>query len=78
MNTFDSSVCGIPCQIEITHYFDGFPGTYWEPPEPRHVEIRILDRRGRYAAWLERKMKEDDWREKEGEALEWYLSGPED
>ena len=74
INSFESAVCGIPCRIEVIRYYNGVPDTYWEPPEPRSVEIRILDQRGRHAEWLERKMKDDDWREKEAEALEWYCS----
>lgn len=71
MSTFESSVHGIPCQIEITHFYGGWRGSYWEPPEYPEAEIRILDRRGRHAPWLERKLSEAEWREKEGEAIEW-------
>lgn len=65
----DAYACGIPCRIEVTHYSAAERDTYWEPGAPEEVEIAVLDRRGRPAPWLERKLDEDDWEHLEEEAI---------
>lgn len=63
---FDTKVAGIPCQCEVTSYSAGTPARVtgpWEdcyPEEPAEFEFRILDRRGRPAAWLEKKVTDED------------------
>lgn len=65
--TFDTRVSGIPCQCRVIRYDAGLPMriTGWgfgdaDPPEPPEFDFEILDRRGRRAEWLERKLTEDD------------------
>ena len=64
MNT---RICGIPCQIEVTRYYPAIRARTWGPPEycypsePEEIEIEVLDRRGRPAPWLQRKMSERDY-----------------
>ena len=48
MNT---QISGIPCQINVTH---------WEPPAPGDYEWEVLDRNGRRAPWLTRKLTPED------------------
>jgi hypothetical protein len=64
MTTFPSTISGIPCQIEVTR-FHSVPrwtgGAHTCPSDLdfygyTEIEFRVLDRRGRPAAWLERKM----------------------
>lgn len=62
-------VCGIPAQVEITAYSPGrtarlwgHPDT-WAPPEFVEFEYQILDRRGRPAPWLARKLTDADRRD---------------
>ena len=76
MTTIETSVAGIPCQARMTYYAPADPGrTYgppedcW-PPEPAVVDFDVLDRRGRAAPWLERKLSVDDIARIEGELIE--------
>jgi hypothetical protein len=50
--TIDTFVAGIPCQLGVVafDYFSDVEGSYVE------CEFHVLDRRGRRAAWLERKI----------------------
>ena len=73
--TFNTCVSGIPCQCRVTFYQGYRPGNYFEPPDAEEFEFEILDRRGRRARWLERKLTEGDearllaeYRAEEGEA----------
>lgn len=58
--TYPARLSGIPCQVEVEVY-PGHPevwrhGMPDEPADPGWYEIvRVLDRRGRPALWLERK-----------------------
>lgn len=61
---FKSKVAGIPCIIEIIYYS---PGTNFlihsqslEPNDDPEFEFDVLDRKGYRAAWLERKLTDDD------------------
>ena len=51
---------GIPCQVDVTHYEPYDPGSWHEPPSGGEIEVKVYDRRGYRAAWLERKLTEDD------------------
>jgi len=53
-------IAGIPCQVAITHYEPYDPGSWHEPPSGGELEFEVYDRRGYPAAWLERKVTEDD------------------
>jgi len=59
---FTSKVCGIPCQIQVTYFQPYSPGQFTAAPEdcyynePAAVEFEVLDRRGRSAPWLQKKL----------------------
>jgi hypothetical protein len=62
MTEFESTVCGIPCRIRVTHWEAYVPARVSGPPESCYPseggygDWEILDRNGRPAAWLERKL----------------------
>lgn len=67
MDTFESRVAGIPCQIEVTHYSEDRPmrvtGSGFgdaDPPEPEEFLFTVLDRKGYPAPWLEQKLTATD------------------
>ena len=76
MTTIETSVAGIPCQARMTYYVPADPGRVYGPPEncwppePAVVDFDVLDRRGRAAPWLERKLTGDDIARIEGELIE--------
>ena len=59
-------VAGIPCLIGVSSWDDYVPGNAYGPPEACYEddggagEWCVLDRRGRPAPWLERKMTSRD------------------
>lgn len=61
-----TTVCGIPCRARMTYYVPADPGRTYGPPEHcyppefEEVDFTILDRRGRPAPWLERKLSDAD------------------
>lgn len=68
-NTSDminAEIAGIPCLIEVTHYYAGRPMIWGntmadaEPEEPEEIEYDVRDRKGYQAAWLERKLTDED------------------
>lgn len=64
MNT---RVAGIPCQIEVTSFSPYRCNRrghidHWLPDELPEIEWRVLDRNGRPASWLERKLSPADKR----------------
>jgi hypothetical protein len=71
---FDTRIVGIPCQIEVTFYEPFCSGKRghidnWSEDEPEYLEFDVLDRNGRKAPWLERKMSADDYQRVQKEAL---------
>lgn len=74
MAEIEARVCGIPCIIDVTYYEPVRPGRYFGCPEDCYPdeggesEWVLLDRRGRRAEWLERKMTDRD-REKVEELI---------
>jgi len=68
-HVFKSTVQGIPCQIEVTHYkFEApsrFAAIYCDNPDEYYgfveFEFNVLDRKGYYADWLEKKLTDDDY-----------------
>lgn len=71
-----SRVAGIPCLIGVSH-FDCVRGSYsynaasdWDYYGYSESEWDVLDRRGRPAAWLERKLTDDDRQRIEQEIAE--------
>lgn len=79
----DVRVCGIPAIARVLHYRPyepayrrGHPDN-WEPASPPEIDFEILDRRGRPAPWLERKLTDAE-RERIGRDLIEYLEEPEE
>lgn len=71
---FDTHIVGIPCQIEINYAEKGFDGRRghpdnWLPDEDPFISYDILDRNGRPAPWLQRKMKTEDFEKVTEEAI---------
>lgn len=80
----DSRVAGIPCQIEVVTY-ERVRGSFsYNAPSDldysgyTDCEWNVCDRRGRPAAWLERKLTRDDERRIEGEIEEYFSSSEYD
>ena len=60
MMEFESNVCGIPCIIRVTnydHYQPAFISNCY-PAEGGRGDWEVLDRSGRPAPWLERKLND--------------------
>jgi len=59
-----SSVAGIPCQIHIDHCLVTQPNRLadsdWDYAGYTEIEFNVLDRRGRPAPWLARKLTDAD------------------
>jgi hypothetical protein len=66
MSEFDVRVCGIPCVVRVIHWERHVPARISGPPENCYPaeggygDYELLDRRGRPAKWLERKMTDRD------------------
>ena len=76
----DSRVCGIPCQIGVVSYLN-VPGSYSHNAASdvdyygySECEFDVLDRRGRHAPWLERKLDGRDREQIECEIGEHFRS----
>jgi hypothetical protein len=66
MTDIETTVCGIPCIVRVTYWepyvparLSGHPDN-WAPAEGGDGDWEILDLKGRPAAWLERKMTDED------------------
>ena len=77
----ESRVAGIPCIIGVTHY-ECVKGSYsyhaasdWDYHGYTECEFEVLDRRGRKAAWLERKLDDKMTQEIESEIAEYFNQG---
>ena len=65
---FASNVCGIPCIINVDHYFKQpeWQGSAhnclsdWDFSGYEEITYSVLDRKGYPAAWLERKLTPKD------------------
>lgn len=71
IETIDARVCGIPCLIGIESYQHQAPDyrsrdSDWDYYGWTESEWSVLDRRGRHARWLERKLTQKDRDEIEG------------
>lgn len=57
-----TTIAGIPCQVDLTHYSAPSPSRVDAEPDYCHegdaeeMEFEVLDRRGRQAPWLARKL----------------------
>lgn len=74
----ESRVAGIPCIIGVTHFesvkgsFDYHADSDWDYHGYTDCEFEVLDRRGRKAAWLERKLTDDMTQKIESEIAEYF------
>lgn len=63
---FNTRIAGIPCICHVTYYTPEIPaytsGLHEDsyPAEGGDFEFEILDRNGRKAEWLERKLTDED------------------
>lgn len=66
MTTVNTTVSGIPCQATLTEFVPGQEAILFGPIErccpsaDPEVYFQILDRNGRPAPWLERKLTAED------------------
>ena len=75
---FDTRIAGIPCQIGVTyfHYQPPWRGSAqtcdsdWDYYGYTELEYDVLDRRGRPATWLEKKIDDEIRTEIQLEALQ--------
>ena len=74
----ESRVAGIPCLIGVTHYHSVRGSYSYKAPSDldyhgyTQSEWDVLDRRGRKAPWLERKMSDKDCTRIEAEISEYF------
>ena len=74
----ESRVAGIPCIIGVTHFesvkgsFDYHADSDWDYHGYTECAFEVLDRRGRKAAWLERKLTDDMTQKIESEIAEYF------
>ena len=54
---FEARVAGIPCGVRVTRYH---PPVESDPGDPGDFDYVLLDRRGRRARWLEKKVTDAD------------------
>lgn len=64
-----TNISGIPCQVKITTF--NKETSYYGITE-YEVEFSVYDRRGYKAAWLERKMTEEDQSRIEKEIIQFH------
>lgn len=80
LGEFEHRVCGIPCIVVVTSWEAYVPAKTYGPPESCYPEEggcgewEIRDRRGRPAAWLERKMSEEERERIDGLIFEYMES----
>jgi hypothetical protein len=66
MTEFETAICGIPCRVRVVEWEPYCPAVLRADPddsaeeEGGHGIWEILDRNGRPAPWLERKMAGQD------------------
>lgn len=83
MQTFSSHVAGIPCEIRVRRYHavrGNYSSRAADPDEYygwTECEFDVLDRRGRPAAWLEKKLTDDEQERIEREIAAYMKEGAE-
>ena len=66
MSEFESTCCGIPCIIRVTYWEAYLPAIIRADPGDSHPaeggcgEWEILDRKGKPAPWLEKKLTDKE------------------
>ena len=65
MKTFNTTCCGVPCIVRVLSwerytagYISGAPESCY-PPEGGYGDWEILDRKGKKAIWLEKKLEKN-------------------
>jgi hypothetical protein len=72
----ETRVAGIPCVVRVTYFAPsdlgcmGGDADFWRPPSPPDMEYYILDRRGRSAPWIEKKLNPRERSRLEDEIVE--------
>ena len=51
------TACGIPCRVEVLSYQPATAHGWYEEGDHEDVDWILIDRRGRRAEWLERKLQ---------------------
>jgi hypothetical protein len=72
----ETRVAGIPCVVRVTYFAPadigciGGEADFWSPPSTPDMEYYILDRRGRPAPWLGKKLNQREQARLEDEISE--------
>lgn len=74
-DAFESRAAGIPCLVQVVSYYGGSPavrsGPMAGPEEYAEADWVLLDRRGRRAEWLEKKLTQKDIERIDEEAVDY-------
>ena len=57
--SWDIYACGIPCRVEVLSYQPATAHGWYEEGDYEDADWILLDRRGRRAEWLERKLEDN-------------------
>ena len=57
--SWDIYACGIPCRVEVLSYQPATAHGWYEEGDYEDADWILLDRRGRRAEWLERKLQDN-------------------
>ena len=57
--SWDIYACGIPCRVEVLSYQPATAHGWYEEGDYEDADWILLDRRGRRAQWLERKLQDN-------------------
>ena len=57
--SWDIYACGIPCRVEVLSYQSATAHGWYEEGDYEDADWILLDRRGRRAQWLERKLQDN-------------------
>ena len=82
----ETTISGIPCQVECTYYNYTKPWrgaiqdcpSDWDYYGGTEIEFEVFDRKGYKAAWLERKLTQEDIERIELELLKDMQPDPDD
>jgi len=61
---------GLPCIARVHSFYPIIPATWHHPEEGGEVDWELLDRRGRQADWIEKRMTEKERQRLEDEVYE--------
>lgn len=74
MDSIESTVSGIPCQVVVAHFIDQKPDHSCTDSDLDYhgyteIEFEVFDRKGYRAKWLEAKLTDEDVKRIEAEIL---------